>query len=191
MTMHRKDNEVFPKDGKISGGKHSSFKRVVSEDSTVILDARDLVRGSDANSIKYYSWEQTAGTPIIDGDVKDKPIFSFTAPYVNYNISDSDSSTSVNNAAIPPVYTNLSFQLTIMDNDVKTIGSPYNVELVVKRVQRAIIFQGGVALGAYEAGVFQAIVKKLIKNEEDKKGMAYITKKGLCLILLLVRLLAQ
>ena len=32
-----------------------------------------------------------------------------------------------------------------------------------------MIFQGGVALGAYEAGVFQAVVEKLIKNDDDKK----------------------
>ena len=32
-----------------------------------------------------------------------------------------------------------------------------------------MIFQGGVALGAYEAGVFQALVEKLIKKDEDKK----------------------
>ena len=31
----------------------------------------------------------------------------------------------------------------------------------------AIIFQGGVALGAYEAGVYQAIVEKIIKNDKD------------------------
>lgn len=37
-----------------------------------------------------------------------------------------------------------------------------------KPVQRAIIFQGGVALGAYEAGVFKALVKKL--GEQDSKN---------------------
>ena len=41
--------------------------------------------------------------------------------------------------------------------------------MIVKRVHRVIIFQGGVALGAYEAGVFQALVEKLVKNDKDKK----------------------
>ena len=54
---------------------------------------------------------------------------------------------------------------------------PYNVDIIVKRVQRAVIFQGGVALGAYEAGVFRAIVEKLIKNDEDKKRKGLDTEK--------------
>ena len=41
--------------------------------------------------------------------------------------------------------------------------------MIVKRVHRAIIFQGGVALGAYEGGVFQFLVEDLVKNDKDKK----------------------
>jgi NTE family protein len=63
----------------------------------------------------------------------------------------------------------LSFELTITDKDGKTRNPPYSANVTVKRVHRAIIFQGGVALGAYEAGVFQAIVEKLSKYDEDKK----------------------
>ena len=85
--------------------------------------------------------------------LNDNSILSFTAPYVK----GSDLNTT------------LSFELTITDKDGKTRNSPYNANVIVKRVQRAIIFQGGVALGAYEAGVFQAIVEKLIKNDEDRK----------------------
>ena len=69
---------------------------------------------------------------------------------------------------------------------------PYNVDIIVKRVQRAVIFQGGVALGAYEAGVFRAIVERsLLKMMKTKKEKIWILKKDLCLILLLVRPLAQ
>lgn len=42
--------------------------------------------------------------------------------------------------------------------------------MIVKRVQRAIIFQAGVALGAYEAGAYQAMVEKLI-SEDRKRGL--------------------
>ena len=70
-------------------------------------------------------------------------------------------STTDTNTAIPPAYAKLSFQLTITDNDGKTKDPPYKVDVTVKRVQRVIIFQGGVALGAYEVGVFHALVKKL------------------------------
>jgi hypothetical protein len=51
------------------------------------------------------------------------------------------------------------------------------VDVIVKRVYRAVIFQGGVALGAYEAGVFRAIVEKIIKNNEHKKRKGPDTEK--------------
>ena len=164
--MDRKDNDPVPKGGKKT---EYTFKRVVSEGSTILLDARDLVKDVDINSIKYYLWEQTDenGIPVAndDGKDKDKSSFSFTASYVKD--SEANTTTTAKNTATQPTYTNLGVRLTITDNDGK--DSPYNANVIVKRVHRAIIFQGGVALGAYEAGVFQAIVEKLIKNDEDKK----------------------
>ncbi|MGA8082470.1 MAG: patatin-like phospholipase family protein, partial [Candidatus Nitrosopolaris sp.] len=46
---------------------------------------------------------------------------------------------------------------------------PYTADVIVKRVQRAMIFQGGAALGAYEAGTYEAIVEKLVKENEGRK----------------------
>lgn len=160
------DNRESPKYGVKLEDNRPSFKCVVSEGSTVILDVRDLVKDIDnINSIKHYLWKQTAGTPVAIDYVKDKPNFSFIAPYVK----DHDLG---NNA-----YDKMSFQLTIKEEDGKTKDAPYNVDIIVKRVQRAIIFQGGVALGAYEAGVFRAMVEKLIKNDEDKKRKGLDTEK--------------
>jgi hypothetical protein len=136
MTMDRKDYDEFPESGKKTEGRHSSFKRIISEGSTVVLDARDLVKDIDTNSIKYYSWRQIAGIPITNDNVKEMSSFSFAAPYVK--------SSDVN--------TLLTFELTVRDNDNKT-RDPYKANVIVKRVQRAMIFQAGVALGAYEAGV--------------------------------------
>jgi NTE family protein len=167
MTMDGNNNPKSPNGGRKTEDKHLSFKRVVSEGSTVVLDVRDLVKDIDnVNSIKYYSWKQTAGPHIAIDDVKDKSNFTFIAPYVK---DDEGNKNSATKTSIPPAYAELSFQLTITDNVGKTKNSPYNVDIIVKRVQRALIFQGGVALGAYEAGVFRAIVEKLIKNDEDKK----------------------
>jgi NTE family protein len=153
MTMDRKDYDEFPESGKKTEGRHSSFKRIVSEGSTVVLDARDLVKDIDTNSIKYYSWRQIAGIPIANDNVKEMSSFSFAAPYVK--------SSDVN--------TLLTFELTVRDNDNKT-RDPYKANVIVKRVQRAMIFQAGVALGAYEAGVYQAIVKRLV-SEDRKRGL--------------------
>jgi NTE family protein len=148
--MDGKDKSAIPKNSKKVENQQPGFKHIVSEGSIVVLDARDLIK--DTNSIKHYSWKQTAGIPVINDLVKDSPSFSFTAPYVKGN----------------DINTRLTFELITKDADGKT-GDPYNANVIVKRVHRAIIFQGGVALGAYEAGVFQALVEKLVKNDEDKK----------------------
>ncbi|MFY9873961.1 MAG: patatin-like phospholipase family protein [Candidatus Nitrosopolaris sp.] len=60
-------------------------------------------------------------------------------------------------------------ELTIKDNKDKSKGLPYTADVIVKRVQRAMIFQGGAALGAYEAGTYEAIVEKLVKENEGRK----------------------
>ena len=39
----------------------------------------------------------------------------------------------------------------------------------INKVQRALVLQGGVALGAYEAGVFRALYDKLT-TEDEKNG---------------------
>ena len=131
------------------------FNYVVSEGSQVLLDARDFVKDIDTtNSIKNYSWKPAVDTHLnIDDNIKnDKSIISFTAPYIKDN----------------EINTILSFKLTIADKDGEEKNSPHNVDVVVKRVHRAIIFQGGVALGAYEAGAYRAIVEKIIKNDKDR-----------------------
>ena len=86
MTMYRNNNSESPKGGRKTEDKYPSFKRVVSEGSTVVLDIRDVIKDIDnIDSIKHYLWKQTAGIPIVIDDVKDKPNFSFIAPYVEDN----------------------------------------------------------------------------------------------------------
>jgi hypothetical protein len=58
-----------------------------------------------------------------------------------------------------------------INSDSKGVSNNLShVRVKVKRVQRAMIFQAGVALGAYEAGVFQALVKK-ISEVHRKRGL--------------------
>ena len=180
--MNGKDNSESPEGGRKTEDMHTTFKRVVSEGSTVVLDVRDIVNDMDnINSIKHCLWKQTAGIPLVIDNVIDKQNFSFLAPYVedNYlgNNADTTNLTAATDTSIPPAYFKLGFQLTVTDNNGKTKDRPYNVDIIVKRVQRAVIFQGGVALGAYEAGVFRAIVERLIKNDEDKKRKDLDTEK--------------
>jgi len=131
------------------------FNYVVSEGTQVLLDARDFVKDmGTTHSIKDYLWNPPVGTHLnIDDSIKnDRTILLFTAPYVKDN----------------DINTTLSFKLTVSSKgDDEEENSPYDVNVVVKRVHRAIIFQGGVALGAYEAGAYRAIVEKIIKNDKE------------------------
>ncbi len=138
MTVDAEFKSKNPENTKKTENKHQIFKLVVSEGSIVVLEARDLIKNIDDNSDTHYSWNYTDHMPIAnDNLVKDNSSFLFTAPYVK---------------GYDP-YISLGIELTIKDNNGKT-SNPYYANVIVKRVHRAIIFQGGVALGAYEAGVF-------------------------------------
>jgi NTE family protein len=138
--------------GKTDTKKSVHYKYRVSEGSSVILDARDFLSTDDLSNDSSYTWEPKKGTTVPIGARGENATFSFTAPYVKGNT----------------VTNSLTFDLTIKDKSGKTRG-PYTVNVVVKRVQRAMIFQGGVALGAYEAGAYQAIVEKLVKIEDKNR----------------------
>ncbi len=152
--MAGKNTDTIPKNSnkKTYSNGPTDFDYTVSEGLQVNLNIQEFVKSKDNNTVKFHSWKQT-------GDVsehatgnfsEDNLLFSFKAPYVTED----------------KVKTHLNFELTIIDNRNSVI-SPINVNVVVKRVQRAIIFQGGVSLGAYEAGVYKALVEKL--EEHDSK----------------------
>lgn len=146
--------ELPQRDTEKSSSKPTGFSYVVSEGSIVIIDLHDFITEKEINAdkVEIESCVQTGNMPPLDRhDEKDR--ISFTAPYVKDN----------------NVNAKLTFELTVKDKSGKTRDRPYIASVIIKRVQRAIIFQGGVALGAYEAGAFRAIVEKLVKNEEDKK----------------------
>lgn len=144
--------------------QESDYKQIASEGSLVLLDARDIIEDIDtANSIKSSSWNQVSTGHQVntdDSNKANKSILSFTAPYVKDN----------------ELTTTLGFELIITDKE-NNESHPYNAIVIVKRVQRAIIFQGGAALGAYEAGVYQALVEKLIEYDEDRSKKGLLTER--------------
>ena len=71
----------------------------------------------------------------------------------------------------------LEFKLETATKDKNDNVATHHVNVIVKRVQRAMIFQGGVALGAYEAGVFHALVKKLSEQDEDESREGFEKQK--------------
>ena len=72
------------------------FTQIVSEGSVVVLDALDLIGDVDTGSIKSYSWKRKT-----DDSVTDSRVFSFTAPYVEGDRTN----------------TTLGFELRIRDKD--------------------------------------------------------------------------
>jgi NTE family protein len=158
IIMVEKNNDTILKisNNKINSNEPTDFKYTVSEGSLVEVNAQNFIERKYNNTIKFHSWKPIGDTPVYlaDSFIKDNPVFSFKAPYIR---DDKDGKTQLN------------FELNITDNK-NSIIPLIHVNVNVKRVQRAIIFQGGVSLGAYEAGVFKALVEKL--GEQDvKRGL--------------------
>jgi predicted acylesterase/phospholipase RssA len=82
---------------------------------------------------------------------------SFYAPYVEFN---------PNNRQNNSPYATLDFELVVTDKRTGLSSNPSLVTIIVKMIQRALILQGGGALGAYELGVYRALCERLI--EKDK-----------------------
>lgn len=156
VTMNGKDKTIIPGNRK-KIVQQPSFRCTVSEGSRVVLNAQDLMKVTDSKSVKHYSWKQigTDISVINDGLDSDSPSFSFTAPYVKNG----------------ELITRLTFELGTKDSSGNS-GDTYKATVIIKRVHRAVIFQGGVALGAYEAGVFHALVDKLVKKSKTN-GLRY------------------
>src|SRR6476646_8494189 len=146
-------------------------EQIVYEGSKVFLE------GHSSQPNQKLIWKQTGGPKVDlkyegkeDENSKIKNPY-FKAPYIAIDFGNRSSSSSVitdNNNKIKP-FAKLTFELTAQDQ-TKTISSPPStVNIIVKMVQRALVLQGGGSLGAYEAGVFQALCDYFIeKNRESK-----------------------
>jgi len=132
------------------------YNYTVSEGSVFHVDIRDFLDSKYVHNYQSYSYSlnPTEDVSVIANFSKDDFVFSFKAPYITDDNKDK---------------IQLNFGLTIKDNKNNPIPSN-RINVIVKRVQRAIIFQGGVSLGAYEAGVFKALVEK-IAEQDVKRGL--------------------
>src|SRR6185437_10891259 len=63
----------------------------------------------------------------------------------------------------------LTFELISQDQSEKFSSHTSTVNIIVKMVQRALVFQGGGSLGAYESGVFSALCDHLIEKDQKVK----------------------
>ena len=141
-------------------GADAGLDQTVSEGSTVVLNGNGFSADHRQTTIVSYSWKQISdGKYNINLENGNQQNPTFKAPY----IIDDGNPNKVKTSAT------LKFQLIVSDNSDKS-SEPAYVNIKVKRVQRALIFQGGVALGAYEAGVYKALYERLRKIDE-KRGL--------------------
>ncbi|MFL6481722.1 MAG: patatin-like phospholipase family protein [Nitrososphaera sp.] len=101
-----------------------------------------------------FLWKQIEGPKVIL-DSQDSSMPSFTAPYLDLENTSKK------------IHMILRFQLIIRDKN-GLLSEPYREQVVVKIAQRALVLQGGGALGAYEAGVFNALCEDLARKNEEK-----------------------
>ena len=155
--MTGKDNNKIPQNSIKTHSDKADYNYTVSEGSHVHLDVRDFLDSKHIHDYQSYSYSlnPTGDSTVIANFYKDDLVFSFKAPYIR---------------EAKRIKTQLNFELIITDNKNNLI-SHNRVNVIVKRVQRAIIFQGGVSLGAYEAGVFKALVEKLEERDSKTAGL--------------------
>jgi predicted acylesterase/phospholipase RssA len=137
-------------------------EQIVYEGSKVTLEGSCKLYGErplDSNVV--FTWEldlsQTDTNMHIELDNPNTSTPSFYAPLVEFDFNKGQN----NNP-----YTTLNFKLVVTDKRTGLSSDPSTVTIIVKMIQRALIFQGGGALGAYELGVYRALCEKLI--EKDK-----------------------
>jgi predicted acylesterase/phospholipase RssA len=150
----------LPKDKPIA---YAGPEQIVYEGSEVKLDGRcNLDIGSEPNPAISYIWELVKNNvdtlPSIELNDQNTKSPSFKAPYVEFDFNKGE-----NNKP----YVNLSFKLVAIDKTSGLSSEPSFVRIIIKMVQRALVLQGGGALGAYELGVYRALCERLIEKDRS------------------------
>jgi len=146
-------------------------EQIVYEGSKVFLE------GHSSKPNQKLKWKQI-GEPKVElkYESKDDEEFKtknpyFMAPYISIDFDNRNSSNSVNthnDNKIKP-FVKLTFELTAQDQTDTISSPPSTVNIIIKMVQRALVFQGGGSLGAYEAGVFKALCDVLVAKDNKIK----------------------
>jgi len=145
-------------------------EQIVYEGSKVFLEGQSFPPN------QKLVWKQIDGPKVdLEYESKEDEIAKiknpyFKAPYITIDFDNDENNDAENNNnkhKIKP-YAKLTFELTAKEITGALSSSPSTVNIIVKMVQRALVFQGGGSLGAYEAGVFKALCENLV--EKDKKS---------------------
>lgn len=99
-------------------------------------------------------------------EISNTRTLSFVAPFVKFNpVTSVERNDKVKNFP----FIQLGFKLVVKDknSDPALESTPSFVTVIVKMIQRVLIFQGGGALGAYELGAFKALCKKIMEKDNQ------------------------
>jgi len=133
----------------------------------------NLDQSEKANNNIVYDWDfisDKSDTEISQKEFKDIKNPTFTAPYVDFR-PDKEDDQNVKDKNIRTkkykTFSKLTFKLIATDKSTDLESDPSYVTIIVTMVQRALILQGGGALGAYELGAYKALCERLIKKDSS------------------------
>lgn len=133
----------------------------------------NLDQSEKANNNIVYDWyfiSENSDTEISQKEFKGIKNPTFTAPYVDFR-PDKEDDQNVKDKNIRTekykTFSKLTFELIATDKSTNLKSDPSYVTIIVKMVQRALILQGGGALGAYELGAYKALCEKLIAKDSS------------------------
>ena len=133
----------------------------------------NLDQSEKANNNIVYDWyfiSENSDTEISQKEFKGIKNPTFTAPYVDFR-PDKEDDQNVKDKNIRTekykTFSKLTFELIATDKSTNLKSDPSSVTIIVKMVQRALILQGGGALGAYELGAYKALSEKLIAKDSS------------------------
>jgi NTE family protein len=156
--------------------KNNNFIAFVGPEQIVYEGSKVFLEGHSFPTNQKLVWKQIDG-PLVDLKYESKDEEKakiknpyFKAPYIdldfdteNINAKDNNNKNKVKSFA------KLTFELISQDQSEKFSSPTSTVNIIVKMVQRALVFQGGGSLGAYELGVFSALCDHLIEKDQKVK----------------------
>ncbi len=145
-------------------------EQIVYEGEKVQLEGFcNLDQKGEANKDIIYDWyfvKESSDTEVSQKEFKSIKNPIFTAPYVDFRPDwREDRKVTDINADRYKTFSKITFKLIATDKSTNLKSDPSLVTIIVKVVQRALVLQGGGALGAYELGAYKALCEKLMTKD--------------------------
>jgi predicted acylesterase/phospholipase RssA len=146
-------------------------EQIVYEGGKVQLEGFcNLDQDEKANKDIVYDWyfvSESSDTDISQKEFKGIKNPTFIAPYLDFRPSKQHDETTKDRNNYK-TFSKLTFELVVTDRSTNLKSGPSSVTIIVTMIQRALILQGGGALGAYELGAYKALCEKLIAKDSSR-----------------------